>query len=740
MSKVQPGADGTDFSQSIEKERQGQTQSFDGTVIDGRYKLHEKIGAGNMAVVYRAEHVATARVVAIKILTGTSDGSAHVRFQREAKAVLAIRHPNIVAAYDYGILENGESFLVMDYIQGSSLEKLIDAREYFSREEVVDLMVQVASGLAEAHSLGILHRDIKPSNIMLVELRGILVPRIVDFGLAKTIEDASSPRLTKNIIGTPLYISPEQCAGVDVDARSDLYSLGCVMYEMVTGRPPFLTDTSMKLLHMHLHDKPKNFNEIADKNIDRSLERIILKLLEKDPAKRFQSASELVQALKSARNRDPVRSKILIAGATIAVFAMVGLGTYFFAHYASSSKPSAKSATNPASATAPETGIVSPGANPEEQQRLWAGEDAQGQRELDVGNADPAQQHFLKALDIATRYQGTDQSVIHEIAFDELCDLSMCTHHRQAHQQYESEAMNIHRLLFQQYVNRLKPLVAELKKIIAKKKADFTKEERSHANDVIAEAHAESVAYGDAGFYNLQQELSRIIEDACRSVGNELELARLDVNIGTLLMRQNRRDQAELLLKEGLALYKKLLPPYHPDLGRAYSFLGRAQLRWRDKECPKNLEMAYKIYCGAHGKASLQAGSVASKLASWYEIQKDKAQMEHYANIAVNVLNAVPVPENPSIDKWGDLAGAYLVLGSKDLAASAMQKAVDRDELLLSGRFNRLEPDLEDLAFMLNSQGQSEQAHVLKHRLSAIRSRLQDFEDTLLPETLAIFK
>lgn len=275
------------------------------TIVDGRYKLLEKIGAGAMAVVYRGEHLATQRAVAIKILSQSGDDKAHARFKQEATAILGIRHPNIVAAYDFGTLPNGDSFLVMDLIEGTTLEKLIDAHTAIDTNEMIMIALQIASGLREAHRCGILHRDLKPSNIMLVGLPGSFFVKIVDFGLAKPVSGDEELRLTNSgqLLGTPLYMSPEQCAGLEIDQRSDLYSFGCVLYELFTGQAPFLGENALRVIYMHVNDKPKNLKDFPKANQNVALETIILKLLEKDKTKRFQSATELLTALEDAQEK-----------------------------------------------------------------------------------------------------------------------------------------------------------------------------------------------------------------------------------------------------------------------------------------------------------------------------------------------------------------------------------------------------------------------------------------------------
>jgi len=267
-------------------------ESFQG----GRYKVAKKLGEGGRGIVFKAEDTRLDRTVAIKVIKGEGlDHESFARFEQEAKATAGLSHPHIVAIYDIG--QEGEShYLILEFVDGPNLSGLIGSQPDARCDAATTLRIgsQVCQALEYAHSHGILHRDIKPENIMITSAG---LPKLMDFGLARAL---GGPNLTQRgvIIGTPAYLPPEQALGKRSDTRSDLYSLGCVLYEMVTGRPPFHGDDPVKVIFSHINDLPMMPRKLAPE-IPTALEQVILKLLAKDPDQRYQSAGEFFQALKS---------------------------------------------------------------------------------------------------------------------------------------------------------------------------------------------------------------------------------------------------------------------------------------------------------------------------------------------------------------------------------------------------------------------------------------------------------
>ena len=257
-----------------------------------------------MGVVFKAEDKKLAKNIALKLVAPEISGEDIIRFQNEAKTIAKLRHPNIVDVYDFGFSDENESqlYIAMEFVDGESLAELIEENERISYLDLVPIVVQILDGLSSAHNNGVLHRDIKPSNIMLLPSdseEGYSV-KIVDFGLAKTSFEEQKLTKTGVPVGTPNYISPEQVQGKEIDQRSDLYSLGCLLYKGLTGRPPFAGGDALSTAALRLHKDPPSFFEI-DQNLDcpPEIEEIVMKSLERKPAKRFSSAPKFKERLVS---------------------------------------------------------------------------------------------------------------------------------------------------------------------------------------------------------------------------------------------------------------------------------------------------------------------------------------------------------------------------------------------------------------------------------------------------------
>ncbi len=259
-----------------------------GSVFDGRYRIERKLGAGGMADVYLAEDQELGRRVAIKILNDrhAADDSFIERFRREAKNAAGLSHPNIVSIYDRGEAE-GTYYIAMEYLDGRSLKELIVGRGPAPIKITIDYARQILAAVGFAHKHGIVHRDIKPHNV-LVGPEGRL--KVTDFGIARS--GASQMTEVGSIIGTAQYLSPEQARGAPVDQTSDLYSVGVVLYEMLTGQVPFTGDTPLEIAMKHLSEVPKPPSELRPE-VPHDLDSVVLRALAKDPSERYQSAEEM---------------------------------------------------------------------------------------------------------------------------------------------------------------------------------------------------------------------------------------------------------------------------------------------------------------------------------------------------------------------------------------------------------------------------------------------------------------
>lgn len=272
-----------------------------GEIIDGKYKILDVVGAGGMSLVFKAEHLLLNRFVAVKMLHSylRRDDISVRRFQQEARACAAFDHPNVVPILDFGVAKSGQPYLVMKFLDGLSLTHILRDRHRLDWQDAVQIFIQVSSALDAAHRIGIVHRDVKPGNIVITkDIDGSDRVQVVDFGIAKMLKDDINVdqrlTLTGEVFGSPLYMSPEQCEGQIIDARSDMYSLGAVMFETLCGEPPLLGRDATETMRMHVQQRPPSFSSIApDLQIPKELEHIVDKLLAKSPAARYPTMSEV---------------------------------------------------------------------------------------------------------------------------------------------------------------------------------------------------------------------------------------------------------------------------------------------------------------------------------------------------------------------------------------------------------------------------------------------------------------
>jgi serine/threonine-protein kinase len=277
-------------------------------VFAEKYDVISRLGSGGMSTVYRAKHKFFEKEVAIKVLKGNAGESSDSlkRFQREARATVSISHPGIVGVSDFGLTPDGRAFLVMDYLDGESLSHFLDRVGRLTVSDMIDIAGQLCDALAVAHGSGIVHRDLKPSNIMLVRgEEGEMIVKIVDFGLAKILDEDHQASLkitqTGDCFGSPLYMSPEQCMGKKVDHRCDIYALGCILFECLTGNPPIIGNNAADTITKHVQERPAAFPE--GMSVPKEIKLIIYKALHKEAMWRPQTVMEIKDALAgSLRN------------------------------------------------------------------------------------------------------------------------------------------------------------------------------------------------------------------------------------------------------------------------------------------------------------------------------------------------------------------------------------------------------------------------------------------------------
>jgi serine/threonine-protein kinase len=298
----------------------------EGDVLQDRYRVQQRIGKGGMGEVYLAEHVAIGRKVAIKILLGNPTDRPEMarRFLKEAKTASKLRHANVVDIIDFGHIdaEGHTPFFVMEYLEGRDLKAVLKEEKVLPWPRVRDIALQICAGLAVAHQQGFIHRDLKPDNVYLIRENGREHVKLLDFGISKAINDeAHDTTQTGVLLGTPEYMSPEQAQDQQLDARSDIYALGVILYRMVVGRVPFQSKAFMTVLAKHIQEPPVPPHEAnPEVSIPPGVEAVILRCLAKKPEDRFQSAEALAEALQGAERAPGIGSK-----PPIAVLATIGV-------------------------------------------------------------------------------------------------------------------------------------------------------------------------------------------------------------------------------------------------------------------------------------------------------------------------------------------------------------------------------------------------------------------------------
>lgn len=276
-----------------------------GTLIDNRYLILSLLGMGAIGRVYKAKHTVLNKVYALKFLhPGKLSETTMKRFKLEAQASGLLEHPNIVGIHDYGVTPEGIPYISMEYFEGIPLDEIRESGE-LSRIRFFNIFEQVCAGLAHAHKNKVIHRDLKPENILVKSSPEGDLAKVLDFGMAKLIPDdnheESRITVTGEVVGSPFYMSPEQCMAKDLDNRSDIYALGVVMHEMLTGNPVFLGKNPIEVMQKHVRENPKFAQDAA---ILPDLQDLVLKCLQKDPSKRYQTAEEVSAALNKLKKKE----------------------------------------------------------------------------------------------------------------------------------------------------------------------------------------------------------------------------------------------------------------------------------------------------------------------------------------------------------------------------------------------------------------------------------------------------
>lgn len=295
-------------------------------VLNGRYKLLERIGSGGMSVVYRAQDMLLGRLVAVKMLHEIFSGDEEFlrRFRQEATAAAGLQHPNIVTVHDIG-QDGHRQYIVMEYVNGRTLKQLIRRHNQDGRpipvSRVLDLTIQICAGVGYAHRANLVHCDIKPQNVLVTRDERI---KVADFGIARAMSEASRQVQDEGMWGTPQYFSPEQASGEPPTPASDVYAIGVVMFEMLTGQLPFTADSQTALALKHIQERPPKVGDL-DPAVPEQLELIVDKVLAKEPSGRYRTAGQLGQVLSSYRSSSQAETGPIVPIAAVAAITEPGM-------------------------------------------------------------------------------------------------------------------------------------------------------------------------------------------------------------------------------------------------------------------------------------------------------------------------------------------------------------------------------------------------------------------------------
>src|SRR6188508_2174663 len=292
----------------MREERLAASRSLVGQTVANAYRVVRMIGEGAMGGIYEARQLRLDKRVAIKVLARelAANGEALLRFHREAEITSQLGHPHIINVFDFGTTEDGQPFLVMEYLEGEDLANKIHRKKALSLAATIRITRQVASALAETHAKGVVHRDLKPANLFIVRVQGEDFAKVLDFGISKVRAASTALTNASTLMGTPMYMAPEQAKGdAELDHLTDQWALACITYEMLAGRPPFLGDDTAAVLYQVVHEAPGRLSNFV-KDLPLEVERVIQRALAKEPSERFPNVTTFARAFEAAATGRPL--------------------------------------------------------------------------------------------------------------------------------------------------------------------------------------------------------------------------------------------------------------------------------------------------------------------------------------------------------------------------------------------------------------------------------------------------
>ncbi len=689
-----------------------------GSFFAERYQIISMLGRGGMSSVYKAKHMLMDRIVAIKILVA-SDVPSLKRFQLEAKLVSSLKHHNIVTVYDFGVSFKGQPYLVMDFLEGSNLMEEIRKVKRLELMRATWIFCQACDALNCAHKRELIHRDLKPSNFMLVTEEAEDVVKLVDFGIAKhlTMSVAESGQLTHTgqILGSPLYMSPEQCMGNRLDARSDIYSLGCVMYETLTGKPPLLGANTLDTLQRHIHETPRAFVSVDPEliSIPEQIEKIVLKCLQREPDDRYQTVLELWTDIELFRNtlrpaKNATQTNIPAQTNTPAFAQQITTTTSLRAQPSSLSPSSVPvperfswipviAAVSVAVALSLMTFFFWPKPAPEpvNTTAVWKRLNDTGEKEFNQGHYSAAQKSFKEACELAEGYDPQDPRLA--TSLNNLGNVYFKQDFYPEAERSIKKALAIRTDIFGQNGLPIADSMNDLAMVY------FAENKTDQAEPLLTKALA--IRKTNAGV-------------------NSLEYADSLKALAAIYNKTGRVDQAMKLLQTTLAIRKKQLGANSPDVAETENSLAM------DYQIKGELKQARTLYKDAQAISTrslnpnhpLVADSLVG-LASIDFLQNNFADSERL------FLQALKIREDALGDKnlrTGEILSCLAVLkqaqGLTADAAPLFKRALEIKEVALGPNSPEVARSMKMYAQVLHKQGKMDEASKLEKRAKEIEA------------------
>lgn len=668
-----------------------------GTTLADKYQILEKLGSGGMGLVYKAKHLLMKRLVAIKLMLPQFAASATAlkRFRQEAQAASHLNHPNILKVYDFGVTPQGLPYLVMDLLEGTNLSAELTKHNYLPLERALKIFVQTCAALYHAHQKGVIHRDLKPGNIMLVDYDGQSdVVQIVDFGMAKILSemDGENEELTKTgeVFGSPMYMSPEQCMGRELDGRSDIYSLGCVMYRTLTGRPAVAGASAMECFNKHATALPAPFAEVAPElMLPPSLEAIIFKAMAKEVHERQDSMAQLREELLAELGQAEISGSMPANSepAQQLSTSQSGSSSASIASSSSASTEAAISASKPADEDGrgdsenSHTQITSTGAArlPARQSRVLENSMSQMQPSPKAARKGMIWASIAGVIIIASAIalmpKGTtskDGSKDPDQSTGQVDPVSASEDYAQLIKQGQSSFDH------GDYTEALKKFKVALEKARSSGDYDRVAEVRMALGRTYVEI--QDLDDGQKEF----QEILKIRE-------SEKKLTALDATesmneLGKIYRAKGQFSQAQKLFNRALAIRQNYTGPDHAAVAETLADLGNLALEQKQfKKATALLAQAEKVASSTQGLADLNQANIFSAIGQAYQMQGQFDKATIYYEKALAIREKSLNPDNPAIaDTLTYLGTLAFVKRDFEKADSYLHRALDIQEKTLS--------------------------------------------------------